>query len=205
MSGWLGRLACEVRRVGAAWPRSWQSAEAPIEIAAALEHQKRTGLRIASQSLVNSDGHTRIAFPAPAVLFPDVKVITSISDLPTGTAVYAMYGGDERPDVAYVGMGEKLRQRIRQHLVLRDSSATSDSGAVRLHPDHVSAVAWWVHAAFADELALAAAELVAFDVLEPRMRSRGGITAAAQAKAAEEPFRAEMTAIFSASQRAAWS
>jgi hypothetical protein len=107
-----------------------------------------------------------------------------------------MYGGDERPDVAYVGMGEKLRQRIRQHLVLRDSSATTDSGAVRLHPNDVSAVAWWEDAAFADALALAAAELVAFDVLEPRMRSRGGITAAAQAKAAEEPFRAEMTAIF---------
>ena len=127
--------------------------------------------------------------------FP-TKAIMSISELPTGAAVYAMYGGDERPDVAYVGMGEKLRQRIRQHLVLRDSSATTDSGAVRLHPDYVSAVAWWEHASFADALSLAAAELVAFDVLDPRMRSRGGITEAAQAKAAETAFRDEMTTVF---------
>lgn len=139
---------------------------------------------------------TRIAFLAAAVSFPGVKAITSINELPTGAAVYAMYGGDERPDVAYVGMGEKLRQRIRQHLVLRDSSATTDSGAVRLHPDYVSAVAWWEHASFADALSLAAAELVAFDVLEPRMRSRGGITEAAQAKAAETAFRDEMTTVF---------
>jgi hypothetical protein len=122
-----------------------------------------------------------------------VKAITSISELPTGATIDAMYGGDERPDLARVGMGEKLRKRIRQHLVLRDSSATTDSGAVRLHPDYVSAVAWWEHASFADALSLAAAELVAFDVLEPRMRSRGGITEAAQAKAAETAFRGEMT------------
>ena len=91
---------------------------------------------------------------------------------------------------------EKLRQRIRQHLVLRDSSATTDSGAVRLHPDYVSAVAWWEHPSFADALSLAAAELVAFDVLEPRMRSRGGITEAAQAKATQTAFRDEMTTVF---------
>jgi hypothetical protein len=42
-----------------------------------------------------------------------VEVITSISELPTDAAIYAMYGGDERPDVAYVGMGEKLRLYIR--------------------------------------------------------------------------------------------
>jgi len=125
-----------------------------------------------------------------------VEVITSISELPTGAAIYAMYGGEDRPDVAYVGMGEKLRQRIRQHLVNRDSSATTDSGAVRLHPDYVNALAWWEHAAFADEVALAAAELVAFDVLEPRMRSRGGITATAKAKAADRSFRAEMATFF---------
>jgi len=125
-----------------------------------------------------------------------VEVITSISELPTGAAIYAMYGGEDRPDVAYVGMGEKLRQRIRQHLVNRDSSATTDSGAVRLHPDYVTALAWWEHAAFADEVALAAAELVAFAVLEPRMRSRGGFTATAKAKAADRSFRAEMATFF---------
>jgi hypothetical protein len=138
-------------------------------------------------------------------LFVVVEVITSISELPTGAAIYAMYGGDERPDVAYVGMGEKLRQRIRQHLVNRDSSATTDSGAVRLHPDYVTAVAWWEHAAFTDEIALAAAELVAFDVLEPRMRSRGGITATALPRQLKSHSAPRWRHSSPASQRAAWS
>jgi hypothetical protein len=41
----------------------------------------------------------------------------------------------------------------------------------------------WEHPSLADRVALAAAELVAFDVLEPPMRSRGGITAAAMKRA----------------------
>jgi hypothetical protein len=111
-------------------------------------------------------------------------------------AIYAMYGGEDRRYVAYVGIGDDLRRRITQHLVNRNSSATTDTGAVRLHPDHISAVAWWEHPSFGDRVELAAAELVAFDVLEPTMRSRGGITAAAKQRATDEAFRDEMAAIF---------
>lgn len=61
-----------------------------------------------------------------------MRVVLAISELPTVPAVYAMYGGEDRPYLAYVGIGENLRQRITQHLVNRNSSATPDVGAVRL-------------------------------------------------------------------------
>jgi hypothetical protein len=48
-----------------------------------------------------------------------------------------MYGGDER---GYVGIGDDLRRRVTQRLVLRSSSVTTGTGAVGLHPDHVRTV-----------------------------------------------------------------
>lgn len=43
---------------------------------------------------------------------------------------------------------------------------------------------------------LEAAELVAFDVLEPALRSRGGISSEARRRAGTDAFRAEMTELF---------
>jgi hypothetical protein len=106
-----------------------------------------------------------------------VRVVASIGELPSVPAIYAMYGGEDRRYVAYVGIGDDLRRRITQHLVNRNSSATTDTGAVRLHPDHISAVAWWEHPSFGDRVELTAAELVAFDVLEPTMRCGSSIRA----------------------------
>ena len=120
-------------------------------------------------------------------------------------AIYAMYGGEDRRHVAYVGIGDDLPRRVTQHLVNRNSSATTDAGAVRLHPDHISAVAWWEHSSFTDRIALSAAELAAFDVLEPTMRSRGGITAAAKQRTADEMFRQEMTTCSLALRPVGWS
>ena len=119
-----------------------------------------------------------------------------MGELPSVPAIYAMYGGEDRRYVAYVGIGDDLRRRVTQHLANRNSSATTATGAVRLHPDHISAVAWWEHPNFADRIELEAAELVAFDVLEPTMRSRGGITGAAKQRAADDTFREEMASMF---------
>ena len=130
------------------------------------------------------------------VSFGGVFVAEAIRDLPTLPAIYAMYGGDDRQYVAYIGIGDNLRRRVTQHLVNRNSSATTNTGAVRLHPSHISAVEWWEHPRFGDRDDLAAAEIVAFDVLEPTMRSRGGITATAKQRANHEAFRGEMTALF---------
>jgi hypothetical protein len=106
-----------------------------------------------------------------------------------------MDGGEDRRYVAYVGIGDNLRRRVTQHLINRNSSATTATGAVRLHPEHVGAVAWREHLGFEDRDELADAELVAFDVLEPTMRSRRGITESAKQRAADDQFRGEMTAL----------
>jgi hypothetical protein len=134
--------------------------------------------------------------PARARILRSVRVVAAIGELPSVPAIYAMYGGGDRRHVAYVGIGDDLRRRVTQHLVNRNSSATTDTGAVRLHPDHISAVAWWEHPNFEDRVKLEAAELVAFDVLEPTMRSRGGITGEAKQQASDDGFRDEMASMF---------
>lgn len=49
--------------------------------------------------------------------------VSTISNLPNTPSVYALYGGRGRGRyVAYVGVANKLKNRIEQHLVRRDSS-----------------------------------------------------------------------------------
>jgi hypothetical protein len=57
-------------------------------------------------------------------------------------------------------------------------------------------VSWWQNPPFSDEAALRTAELVAFDVLDPALRSRGNPTAAALALYEESKFKSEMEALF---------
>ena len=126
-----------------------------------------------------------------------MKNPTSISDLPNVPAIYAMYGGQSsRQYVAYVGLGKNLKGRAEQHLVRRDSSVTTGVSAVGLNPDNVSGISWWEHPEFEKREVLEAAELVAFDVLEPALRSRGGITDRAKQLYADQEFRERMTALF---------
>lgn len=67
-----------------------------------------------------------------------MQTTTTGSDLPNVPAVYAMYGGRGRSQyVAYVGVADKLRARIEQHLARRDSSMTTGTSAAMLNPDHV--------------------------------------------------------------------
>ena len=73
-----------------------------------------------------------------------MKKLSSISELPTCPAVYAMYGGKGRGlYVAYVGTSKSLKQRIVQHLVNRDSSVSTGTSAVGLNTDYVTKIAWW--------------------------------------------------------------
>jgi predicted GIY-YIG superfamily endonuclease len=100
--------------------------------------------------------------------------LSSISELPNVPAVYALYGGEERGHyVAYVGIASNLKRRVVQHLVNRDSSVATGTSAVNINPDYVTGVGWWEHSLFRERRLLEAAELVAFEVLEPVLRSRG--------------------------------
>jgi hypothetical protein len=127
-----------------------------------------------------------------------MNVLHAISDLPQAPGVYAMYGGKGRGRyVAYVGIAQKLRDRIVQHLVRRDSSVATGTSAVQLNPDYVTAVEWWGHPDFDQRHVLEAAEMVAFDVLDPALRSRGAPQEKARDLYADEAFREKMHALFS--------
>jgi hypothetical protein len=84
-----------------------------------------------------------------------------------------------------------------QHLVNRDSSVTTGTSAAGINPDHVTQVGWWEHPRFDEERFLEAAELVAFEVLDPVLRSRVlGPARAKQALEEDEGFRRTMRSMF---------
>ena len=126
-----------------------------------------------------------------------MKNIDSVTDLPNVPAVYAMYGGRGRGlHVAYVGIADALKRRVMQHLIKRDSSVATGTSAAALNPDYITEVSWWEHPDFSERHVLQAAELVAFDFLEPALRSRGAIQEKAQELYADESFNEKMTAFF---------
>lgn len=122
----------------------------------------------------------------------------SLEGVPNRPAIYALHGGTvgKRP-VAYVGQAGKLRDRLQQHLVRRDSSVTTGAAIVSLNPDLVRAVEWWEHERFSEPAALGAAELVAFDVLNPILRSQGRPQASARSLYADMQFHEEFQQLFS--------
>ncbi|MGQ9494629.1 MAG: hypothetical protein ACUVR2_12895 [Anaerolineae bacterium] len=126
-----------------------------------------------------------------------MKEAFSIAQLPNVPAVYAMYGGQGRGlYVAYVGVADSLKRRIIQHLVSRDSSVAAGTSAVGLNPDYVTEIRWWEHPEFTERHVLEAAELVAFDVLNPALRSRGNIQEQAKRLYANEEFSQKMRLLF---------
>ncbi len=123
-----------------------------------------------------------------------MQVAETISALPNAPAVYALFGGRA---AAYVGVADKLKQRITQHLIRRDSSVVTGASVVSLNPALVTEVVWWAHPSFTDRVNLEGAELVAFDVLQPTLRSRGASQSEAIRRYADAAFSAEMRALFS--------
>jgi hypothetical protein len=119
-----------------------------------------------------------------------------VSDLPSDPAIYALYGGSGRSrHVAYVGITGDLRSRIKQHFVRRDSSVVTGTSATSLNPDLVTRVEWWVDDRFEDRSYLKAAELVAFEILDPALRSRGGVSKEAEAIATEANHRSQLQSL----------
>jgi len=122
------------------------------------------------------------------------------TEVPQTPAVYAMFGGDHpRTWVAYVGIAGGLQGRLQQHFVRRDSSVVTGSSAVGVNIDLVSQVDWWEHPTFADGDHRHAAEMIAFEVLDPALRSRGNLRRSARELASDPDFRSQMTRLFSGS------
>jgi hypothetical protein len=118
-----------------------------------------------------------------------MQQIYSFNKLPRVPAVYVLYGGqDHTRHAAYVGIADVLKTRIIQHLVNRDSSVTTGKGAAQLNPDHVTCLHWWEHPDFTDRPKLEAAELIAFTLFDPILRSRGKIRAEAKRLKSDPTF-----------------
>lgn len=111
------------------------------------------------------------------------------SEVPQRPGLYAMYGGEPpRTWVAYVGIAGGVQGRLLQHFVRRDSSVVTGTSAVGVNIEHVRFVDWWEHSLLEDESQRHAAELVAFRVLDPALRSRGNTRQAATALLSSAAF-----------------
>lgn len=117
--------------------------------------------------------------------------------LPNIPAVYALYSGGRRASyVAYVGIAGHLKQRIIQHLIRRDSSVATGTSAVSLNPDLVAKICWWEDSDFKKADHLKAAEMVAFEVLNPALRSRGAVDNAGMILFENEKFKNKYLQVF---------
>jgi len=120
-----------------------------------------------------------------------------LADVPEWEGIYAFYDRDPRSAAcAYVGETTNLRRRLRQHLVLRNSSVATGTSVAGLRVDLIRFVQWWDHDDFDSEDKRLAAELVAFDVLDPTLRSRAGIREVAMELSQRKAFRRKMHAVF---------
>ncbi len=118
----------------------------------------------------------------------------SLSSIPRTAGIYAMY--DRSGGVAYVGLSANLRGRIEQHIMRRDSSVATGVSATVLNPDKVKRICWWLNSRFSDKAYLEAAEVVAFKVLDPSLRSRGKVTNRTQPFLEDQAFCDEMECLF---------
>src|SRR4051794_37274724 len=116
--------------------------------------------------------------------------VETIGQVARTPGIYAMYGGDSvgRGWVAYVGIAGNLHRRLEQHVIRRDSSVVTGTSAVGVNIDLVRYIDWWTSALLQDDDARHAGELVAFEVLNPALRSRGRPRQAALELAADPDF-----------------
>ena len=118
----------------------------------------------------------------------------SISIIPRSHGVYAMR--DRGGHIIYVGISKNIRSRIDQHLNRRDSSVSTGVAAAMLNADKVASVVWWQHIHFDDPAILEAAEIVAFEILNPVLRSRGNVTERALLHLENQVLVDELKALF---------
>lgn len=99
---------------------------------------------------------------------------SSISQLPKRPGLYCLQGFSAKGLYnAYVGMSGNVQNRISQHLEYKNSSVTTGGSAVSIDPHLVGGCRCWCVPDFEDRSFLVAAELVAIQLLDPVLRSRG--------------------------------
>lgn len=123
-----------------------------------------------------------------------------LSGTPKDPGVYALYAGEGRSTyVAYVGATSSIRHRLIEHIVRRDSSVTTGVSAVSIRVELLTKVSWWCLPEFSDPRIRLAAELVAFDVLDPVLRSRAKVGKESRELGTSSEFHARIAAVISGS------
>lgn len=111
--------------------------------------------------------------------------------------IYAFRTGAGRVrSTCYVGQSSDLRRRIEQHLEYRNSSVTTGVATISMNVEYITDVKCWSLPEFQDKDVRGAAELVAFEQLNPTLNSRGIVTGEAKSLASETAFRTRMLGLF---------
>lgn len=127
-------------------------------------------------------------------MYHDTHSLALNKDVPVDTDLNEI---DYKKHVAYVGLSEtNIRRRIKQHIIDRNSSVVTGISAAVLNPDKVSHVCWWCHEDFSDKNRVKAAEIVAFEVFDPSLRSRAPVAESARVILKERAFREKMVQLF---------
>ena len=127
-------------------------------------------------------------------MYPACELQKIINQAPDVPAIYALYDIDGR--AAYVGETANLRDRLERHLIRRSSSPVANPCAAMLNIDYISRVEWWAGGNtydFHDGITRKAAEIVAFDVINPYLRSKSSLDTKALEKYSERLFRQDIT------------
>lgn len=125
-----------------------------------------------------------------------MRDFSQLYNVPNVPAVYSFHSvGRGAQFIAYVGIADKLKLRIVQHLI-RSGNGANGVSAVSLNPDHLTRLEWWEHPSFDKNANLKAAELVAFEILHPALRSRKRDDSAGRHLQNDESFLNAMRELF---------
>ena len=127
-----------------------------------------------------------------------MRSFDEIKHLPQFPGIY----GFKRPNniqdnYSYIGLSNKLRESVSQHLLKRDSSVATGASAISLNPDKIAECHWWIHESFGAREYLEAAELIAFERFNPTLVSRGSPSTKALDISNNEDFKKQMEKLFS--------
>jgi len=126
--------------------------------------------------------------------------VKTFSEIPNVPAVYALCGRatlHRGTYIAYVGHTHNLRKRINDHLIARETRVITGLSAVSLNPENVMEVHWWEHPSFSERTVREGAELVAFEVLNPALRSLAPELKRARRAYDDRSFRDEIRSLLS--------
>ena len=97
---------------------------------------------------------------------------------------------------SYIGLSNKLRESVSQHLLKRDSNVTTGASAISLNPDKIAECHWWIHESFGTREYLEAAELIAFERFNLTLVSRVTPSARSLEISNDEGFKKQMDKLF---------